>query len=220
MSGHIENLSPNYRRSFQTTGTSFAALVGTINTGVCAFNGALLTPNGALTLKWGTALPIGTTGVAPVAASQNWCNVISSAALGCAFKINRRGFYRFDASCTIFSDSETPTAFVAALILDGSAASALATATLSPTMINSSGDPGVIAFTRGAQGLNNQAVNFGGTVPITDALAGATQPTTAAGITGRGVVRLHMNDGPGVIATTFDNTDISLWCNYTGDVAG
>lgn len=210
MPGQFQNLIPVETRSFFVGGSGDTGQVGGINTAVVNFD--------RRAVIWGTRYPIGTLNAPAGPSSGIWANVVFDAQYGTTVKFTTRGIYRFDVYMPIPTEPETPVIPTAALILDASAASMLATAAIIPTVVNAQGQHGVIGMGRTNQ-LADSGISFGGTIAITDTLAGGAVPQAVAGATGLGVVRLHLNNGAG---GTFaqPNENLGMWCNYSGDLAG
>ena len=204
MSGHIENLSPVYRRAMRVVGCA-ATVAGTTNTQIINFTG---TP----AVVQGTALPIGTTLVAPVAASQNWLNVFGDAVLGTTFKVNRRGVYMARLSAV-----ETAANVAAAQIgitVDCPAANLAVAAPLTDATV------GLIDYTNilGVASSQVPGKTFGH-IYITDALAGGAQPSaTTAGV---GVIRFHASNGvSAVVGAVYIVGTYRADIVYLNDIAG
>lgn len=211
-----QNMIPTERRSFQITRTSPISITGTVNTGVFDFDDPPVN-------KWGSQFPFSVLNQVPAPLSGTWVNVVRSATLGTCIKFLRRGMYRFDVALNAPAIADVNPLVVAALILDGSTTSMGVGAALLPTTLNARNEPGVIAWSLGQQGTTRAfTLNFGGEVPITDALAAYdanAMPANVAGQTGIGCVRLHVNNGAGG-ALSLAAIICSLWCNYIGDLAG
>lgn len=209
--GSITNVDERY--SLQVSRTNPINPMGSTNTAVFVFDQAPVQ-------KWGTVYSIASTGARPTEGSGQWVSVINDAVLGTSIKFWKRGIYEIHAAVNVPVETENPPLAVGALILDSSAASMLAGAAILPTTLNANGAPGVIDWCLVQQGAAAVTLKLGGSVDITDTLAGGPAPVAGTtGATGVGTVRLHLNNGAG---GAFGAAALiaSLWVNYLNDLAG